>query len=388
LRENLQIPAFIVMVDYSKWKNIEISDDEDETHPNIDTPSLFRWRHQARIERMEEMKRESEQLEKKKVENERKLTEAKTKLGSAEKAGDADLKELKKAIESLEKERAEITKKKEEHDKKEKLAPWNVDTISQPGFAKTVINKKTPRAKDEQLTDEEREARMKKFVKDNEKDLKHFGMLRRYEDSKAFLKSHLNLVSEDTANYLVIWCINLEMEEKHDLMEHVAHQTICMQYILELAKQLDYDPRGCVDPFFSKIQIAEPLYKKSFDDELQQFKERIRKRAAEKIEEAIKEAEEEERKQRIGPGGLDQLEVLESLPESLRKCFETQDIQLLQDTIKEMDEAEANYHMKRCVAAGLWIPDAKKKKDEEEGGEAEGAEEAGPSEVVDEQAKP
>jgi cell division cycle protein 37 len=121
LRENLQIPAFIVMVDYSKWKNIEISDDEDETHPNIDTPSLFRWRHQARIERMEEMKRESEQLEKKKVENERKLTEAKTKLGSAEKAGDADLKELKKAIESLEKERAEITKKKEEHDKKEKV---------------------------------------------------------------------------------------------------------------------------------------------------------------------------------------------------------------------------------------------------------------------------
>ncbi len=71
-------------IDYSKWKNIEvlfmksngkislffvhvlneyagwrywlfqtftnkISDDEDDTHPNIDTPSLFRWRHQARL---------------------------------------------------------------------------------------------------------------------------------------------------------------------------------------------------------------------------------------------------------------------------------------------------------------------------------------------------
>jgi len=23
------------MVDYSKWKDIEISDDEDETHPNV-----------------------------------------------------------------------------------------------------------------------------------------------------------------------------------------------------------------------------------------------------------------------------------------------------------------------------------------------------------------
>lgn len=75
------------MVDYSKWKNIEVSlsyflntwivfmcnvpilqvsDDEDETHPNIDTPSLFRWRHQARIERMEEIKREQQELEIKK----------------------------------------------------------------------------------------------------------------------------------------------------------------------------------------------------------------------------------------------------------------------------------------------------------------------------------
>lgn len=31
------------MVDYSRWNNIEISDDEDDTHPNIDTPSLFRY---------------------------------------------------------------------------------------------------------------------------------------------------------------------------------------------------------------------------------------------------------------------------------------------------------------------------------------------------------
>ena len=31
------------------------SDDEDDTHPNIDTPSLFKWRHEARVQRMEEM---------------------------------------------------------------------------------------------------------------------------------------------------------------------------------------------------------------------------------------------------------------------------------------------------------------------------------------------
>lgn len=38
-------------------------------------------------------------------------------------------------------------------------------------------------------------------------------MLRRYDDSKRFLQENQHLVCEDTANYLVIWCINLEMEE-------------------------------------------------------------------------------------------------------------------------------------------------------------------------------
>ena len=32
----------------------QVSDDEDDTHPNIDTPSLFKWRHEARVQRMQE----------------------------------------------------------------------------------------------------------------------------------------------------------------------------------------------------------------------------------------------------------------------------------------------------------------------------------------------
>lgn len=51
-------------LDYSKWDHIEISDDEDDTHPNVDTPSLFRWRHQARVERMAEREKEWESLSK------------------------------------------------------------------------------------------------------------------------------------------------------------------------------------------------------------------------------------------------------------------------------------------------------------------------------------
>ncbi|KOB69747.1 HSP90 cochaperone CDC37-like proteinue [Operophtera brumata] len=84
------------------------------------------------------------------------------------------------------------------------------------------------------------------------------------------------------------------------------------------------------------IQVAEKTYKDSFDDELKQFKARITKRAAEKIQEALREQEEEERQARLGPGGLDPVEVYEELP--------------------DMPETEAIYFMKRCVDSGLWVP--------------------------------
>ena len=71
-------------IDYSKWKTIEVSDDEDDTHPNIDTPSLFRWRHQARLERMAEQQIAKEEVEAGKKETGSKLQEIEDKLKSAD----------------------------------------------------------------------------------------------------------------------------------------------------------------------------------------------------------------------------------------------------------------------------------------------------------------
>ncbi|XP_055689084.1 hsp90 co-chaperone Cdc37 [Lutzomyia longipalpis] len=353
------------MVDYSKWKDIEISDDEDDTHPNIDTPSLFRWRHKARVERMEEAQKEKEAFEAKKKETEQKMKELQTKL--TEMSDEEKAEEVKRELDRIEAEKKALQEKEQELRKKERQTPWNVDTISKPGFAKTVINTKPTRPKEEELTEEEREQRMKDFVKQNEKLLKKFGMLRKYDDSKKFLAENQALVCENTANYLVIWCINLEMEEKKELMAHVAHQCICMQYILELSKQLDVDPRACVSMFFSRIQVADVEYKRQFEDEVESFKERIRKRAAEKLAAAAAEAEEEERLARLGPGGLDPEEVINSLPEELQKCFESRDVKMLQETIAKMDPEEAKYHMKRCVDSGLWVPEANKEASEDEG---------------------
>ncbi|KAL0275381.1 UNVERIFIED_CONTAM: hypothetical protein PYX00_003241 [Menopon gallinae] len=322
---------------------------------------------------MEEMKKARDTHNQKKQENEHKRKELSDKILEAQKSG-CDLVELKKTLKELEDEAEDLKKKEEELDKKEKLTPWNVDTISHSGFSKTVLNTK-PMPKQEELTDEEKEARMEQFIKDYEKEIKEFGMLRRYDDSKRYLQEHPYLVCEETANYFVIWCIKLQMEGKSNLMDHVAHQCICMQFIFVLAKQFDIDPRACVSSFFSRIQVADLEYKQSFDDELIAFKDRIRRRAEEKLEIARKEQEELEkmRQERLGPGGLDPVEVFETLPDELKKCFETRDIPLLKETIAKMDKEEARYHMQRCVASGLWIPDGKKKENDGEG-EGEGEE--------------
>ncbi|XP_055643137.1 hsp90 co-chaperone Cdc37 [Toxorhynchites rutilus septentrionalis] len=343
------------MVDYSKWKNIEISDDEDDTHPNIDTPSLFRWRHQARVERMEEQKREKEQMDAKKRAAEQKMKEIKQKLDKK----DGNLEELKKSLDELEMEQKRVREEEEMLLKKEQMQPWNVDTISKDGFKKTVINKSAINKKVE-LTEDQKELNLKEFIKKYEKELKHYGMMRKYDDSKKYLRDNHKLVCEDTANYLVIWCIELEMQEKHELMAHVAHQCICMQYILDISKQLDVDPRACVESFFQRIQIAEAEYKNQFLAEIEAFKERIRKRAQEKLQKAIEEQEEEERKARLGPGGLDPVEVFESLPKELQTCFETRDIGMLQEAMSKLPEDEARVHLQRCIDSGLWVPDANK----------------------------
>ncbi|XP_033827752.1 hsp90 co-chaperone Cdc37 [Periophthalmus magnuspinnatus] len=357
-------------IDYSVWDHIEVSDDEDDTHPNIDTPSLFRWRHQARVERMEEFQKKGEELNKGLSDCRRKLADAQKKLKelslSTTDDAKAELGKIQTEEKKLKKEERDWEKKIDDYNREEKKMPWNVDTLSKDGFSKSIVNVKPEREE----TEEEKEQKHKTFVEKYEKQIKHFGMLRRWDDSQKYLSDNPHLVCEETANYLVIMCIDLEVEEKHALMEQVAHQTIVMQFILELAKSLKVDPRGCFRQFFAKIKTADQQYQDAFNDELESFKERVRGRAKIRIEKAMKEYEEEERQKRLGPGGVDPVEVYESLPPEMQKCFDEKDIQMLQDVISKMDPTEAKIHMKRCIDSGLWVPNAKTDEGEEKEEEA------------------
>ncbi|NXJ89446.1 CDC37 protein, partial [Corythaixoides concolor] len=243
------------------WDHIEVSEDEDETHPDIDTVSLFRWCHQGRVERMEQFQKEKEELDKGCRECKRKLAECQKKMkglevGDAE-SGKGELEKLQAKAQQLRTEEKSWENKLEELKKKEKNMPWNVDPLSKDGFSKSIFNVKA---------EEQKEKKHKTFMERYEKHIKHFGMLRCWDNSQKFLSDNPHLVCEETANYLVIWCINLEVEQKHALMEQVAHQTIVMQLILELAKSLKVDTRTCFQQFFTKIKTADEQYMEGFSE--------------------------------------------------------------------------------------------------------------------------
>ncbi|XP_041352015.1 hsp90 co-chaperone Cdc37-like [Gigantopelta aegis] len=342
-------------INYSKWDHIEVSDDEDDTHPNIDTGSLFRWRHQARVERMEQQKKKKEELLQAKQSYQTRKNDMKQKIKEAE-SKPADMEKLKIELSELELQEKEFLKKEEDLKKEEKLTPWNIDTICHEGMSRTIINKPKPAPKPE--TDEDKAEKQRTFTNKYKDQIKKYGMMRRYEDSQQYLTDNPHLVCDETCNYLVLWCVDLVIEEKKDLMEHVSHQVIVMQFILELAKSLERDPRSCVAAFFSRIKLGEKQYMDAFNDELTAFRERVETRAQARIDEAVREYEEEERKKRLGPGGLDPVEVLESLPDCLKACFESKDLELLKKTIVELPKEEAERHMKRCIDSGLWVPNA------------------------------
>ncbi|KAM9306969.1 hsp90 co-chaperone Cdc37-like 1 isoform 2-T2 [Pholidichthys leucotaenia] len=116
----------------------------------------------------------------------------------------------------------------------------------------------------------------KTFLQRHEQQLRHLGMLRRWDDSQRFLSENPQLVCEETANYLMLWCTQLHSEGKAGLMEQVAHQAVVMQFILEMASSSQQDPRTCFRHFFHKAKEGHDVYLEVFHSELEAFKLRVK----------------------------------------------------------------------------------------------------------------
>ena len=43
----------------------------------------------------------------------------------------------------------------------------------------------------------------------------------------------------------------------------------------------------------------------------------------------------------------------------MQQCFESRNIEQLQNVLSNMSQEDAAYHLDRCIKSGLWIPNAK-----------------------------
>merc|ERR1712232_111347 len=148
-------------------------------------------------------------------------------------------------------------------------------------------------------------------------------------------------------------------------MKLTARQSQIISNIAELAKTMQRHPGNVIVPFFTRIQQKE--FYDGFMQGVNAFVEKIIARAVVKKkeidaerakEEAEAEAEQVDlkdvpREERLGPGGLDPVEVFETLPKSMQEAFESRDTDKLKEALMKMDMKDVEYHMKRCVDSGL-----------------------------------
>ncbi|KRY22613.1 Hsp90 co-chaperone Cdc37 [Trichinella patagoniensis] len=325
-------------IDYSKWKDIELSDDEDDLSPYFEKNAFFEMRHRVRLERMEQEKEYREEVEQNRKTVLEEMQKLKDKLAN-EQLSDVERAESEKKMEDLNKELEELDQCMEEIEEQEKKAKWNVDTISKPGFERSSISKadnsNMPKCDANDVINEEVEA------------LEHFCMLHKLEDSLNLLLKFPKLCCDASLEQITIRVLMEEMNGNHKMMEHIAHQHILLCNLQGIASAFNTDASnpGLIRHFFASL-MESPDKRQLFMKDVEEYIEHVRQSAKE-YEEIDDDVEIEE--------NLTVEEVLNAMPPSLREYFEAKDRKLLsQEVQNNMSARELYYHFKRAIAVGLW----------------------------------
>jgi len=207
------------------------------------------------------------------------------------------------------------------------------------------------------------------FVLGHENLLESFSEAKSMDQAQEMLHSqgHI-LLAEHSQSYLLLSCLEDEMNGKHARMKKTARQSQLLSHITELGHSLGRSPRDVVVPFFRRLQ--EPEHLKGFTNAVQDFIAKVQKRAVDKRREMDEArargedvdgfAEEEEKEvgegEVVGPGGLDPVKVFQALPVEMQEAFESRDMEKLKAALRALPEEEAAKHMKDCADSGLWVP--------------------------------
>jgi cell division cycle protein 37 len=198
--------------------------------------------------------------------------------------------------------------------------------------------------------------------------VEEFMTIRDLQKCKDFLLQHGDIIlQENASNYLLLASLEDEMNGYREKMRLTARQSQIISNIAELAKSLHTHPGNVIVPFFTRMEQKE-LYE-GFLAGVEDFVQKIITRAVVKRQEmdAARAMENEEaqgegvdlesipREERLGPGGLDPLEVIETLPKEMVEAFQSRDVEQLKAALLKLDPEAAERHMKRCIDSGLWV---------------------------------
>jgi len=324
--------------DYSKWDRLELSDDEDTHHPNLDKNLNIRVNRITRDRKEEEIDTEKAKLEE---------------AGEHEKAA-----------------------------KVESKRPLHVGNTCKVVDERTIIHSQDGSKSDKIKKDGEEFAvdEYFEFKKEHATLLEEFTHAD-WERSRELLHKRGDILMDDcTNNYFMLTALEAQMKGDTALVKKLGTQGQMVSQIHQLARPMNRPARDLVHRFFDKFEEAEG--RSAFQEGVDHFLGHIERRAIAKKEEEAQEAEtmeaedgaaaggeqQEEGKavslveamyemtpeQRKGPGGLDPIEVFESLPVELQECFRSGDVPRLKKVSTEMDAKEFEVLFQRCIDAGLW----------------------------------
>ena len=343
--------------DYSKWDKLELSDDEDD-HPGA---KFIEENTLRRIKRESHERQEAERAAK--VADLKKTIEAETeKLNkltcstAGKEGGEGSDAEKVKILGAIASARAEI--EKEERERK-----FNADEMCYVASERSLVGAQCkPDAGDSDL---DYEGYAKKHGGELEALAKMSFVQPGLEDMAEFFKTHTHLLSEHSMGWMLLKCLHMEMRGDTSGMMRAAKTGYALKSILDFAEAGKKPMKDAARPFFNRL-AEEPRvfaeYTAAYEDYCAKLRERAVAKKREEEEARAGSSEEEPtaleeipREQRLGPGGLDPVEVFESLPAAMQKAFESGSVDALRDYVNALPMQEARKHMRRMVDSGLWV---------------------------------
>jgi len=320
--------------DYAKWDRLEVSDDETTFHPNLDTGL------NVRVNRITRDRKEEE------IDQQKKEYIAKGELDKAEKL--------------------------------EEKRPLHVGNLCHVTEERTIISRSDGSKKDRVKKGEESFSvdEYSQFKVDNQQLLDVFENAD-WEQSREMLIRRGDILMDEYANsYYMLTCLEEEMKGNRERVQKLGRQGQIISQIFQLAEPMKKHPRDLVPRFFEKFERdgSRAAFQEGVDHFLLQLAKRAVEKKKEQEEEAKQAASESameqdlqpvslveamysmSKEERMGPGGLDPVEVFESIPEAMQECFRSGDVPKLREVAQSMPVKEFQQHFDRCVKAGLWTP--------------------------------